>query len=86
MSFFILGARRRWVVNYMTLLLYAQEKIPISVLQETGWAPGLLSTGAEKSSRGGIRSLYRSARSNFLYRLSYAEPYPPLHTFHSDLL
>ena len=54
MSFFILGARCRWVVNSTPLLLYPRGKIPISVLQGTGWAPGLVWTGVESLAAPGF--------------------------------
>jgi hypothetical protein len=37
-----------------------------------GWAPGPVCTGAENLAPTGIRSLDRPARSESLYRLSYA--------------
>ena len=40
-------------------------------VQETGWAPGPVWTGAENLTPTGIRSPDRPARSQSLYRLSY---------------
>jgi len=46
-------------------------KDPVPILQEAGWAPGPVWTGAENLAPTGIRSLDRPARSQSLYRLSY---------------
>ena len=46
------------------------RKDPVPILQEAGWAPGSVWTGAENLSPTGIRSLDRPARSQSLYRLS----------------
>jgi hypothetical protein len=43
----------------------------VPIVQEAGWAPGPVWTGAENLSPTGIRSTDRSARSQSLYRLSY---------------
>jgi len=44
---------------------------PVPIVQEAGWVPGQVWTGAENLSPTGIRSLDRPARSQSLYRLSY---------------
>ena len=41
------------------------------ILQEAGWDPGPVWTGAENLAHIGIRSPDRPARSKSLYRLSY---------------
>ena len=46
-------------------------KEPVLILQETGWAPGSVWTGAENLVPTGIRSPDRPARSQSLYQLSY---------------
>jgi hypothetical protein len=46
-------------------------KDPVSIVQEAGWAPGPVWTGAENLAPTGIRSPDRPARSQSLYRLSY---------------
>ena len=46
-------------------------KDPIPIVQEAGWAPGPVWTGAENLAPTGIRSPDRPARSQSLYRLSY---------------
>ena len=47
---------------------------PVPIVQETGWAPGPVCTGAENLALTGIRSPNRPARSESLYRLSYPGP------------
>jgi hypothetical protein len=44
---------------------------PVPIVQEAGWAPGPVWTGAENLAPTGIRSPDRPARSHSLYRLSY---------------
>jgi hypothetical protein len=51
-------------------------KDSVPIIQETGWAPGPVWTGAENLALTGIRSTDRPARSQSLYRLSY--PVHPL--------
>jgi hypothetical protein len=46
-------------------------KDPVPVVQEAGWAPGPVWTGAEILAPTGIRSSNRPARSQSLYLLSY---------------
>ena len=43
-------------------------------MQEAGWAPGAVGTGAENLAPTGIRSPDRPARSESLYRMSYRSP------------
>ena len=45
------------------------ERDPVPVVQEAGWAPGHVWTGAENLAPTGIRSPDRPARSESLYRL-----------------
>jgi len=47
------------------------RKVLVPTVQEAGWAPGPVWTGAENISPTGIRSPDRPARSQSLYRLSY---------------
>ena len=49
-------------------------KDPVPIVQEAGWAPGPVWTGAENLASTGIRSPARPARSESLYRLSYRGP------------
>ena len=44
---------------------------PVPIVQEAGWAPGPVWTGAENLAPTGIPSPDRPARSESLYRLSY---------------
>ena len=46
-------------------------KDPVPIVQEAGWAPGPVWTGAENLAPTGIGSPDRPARSQSLYRLSY---------------
>jgi hypothetical protein len=47
---------------------------PVPIVQEAGWAPGPVWTGAENLAPTGIRSPDRPARSQSLYRLGYRDP------------
>ena len=47
---------------------------PVRIVQEAGWAPEPVWTGAENLAPTGIRSTDRRARSESLYRLSYRGP------------
>ena len=49
------------------------EKDPVSVVQEAGWTPGPVWTGAENLAPKGTRSPDRPARSEPLYRLCYPD-------------
>jgi hypothetical protein len=51
--------------------LSTPRKDPVPIVQEAGWAPGPVWTGAENLAPTGIRSVDRPARSQSLYRLSY---------------
>jgi hypothetical protein len=53
---------------------FTPGKDPVSIVQEDGWAPRLLWTGAENLAPNGIRSPDRPARSESLYRLRYPGP------------
>jgi hypothetical protein len=44
--FLNLCARWRWVVKVTLRPLYPRERDPVPILQEAGWAPGLVWTGA----------------------------------------
>ena len=67
-----------WVVNAMPRPLYFRESNPVSIVEEAGWTPKPVWTGAENLDPTGIRSPYRLARSEALYRLSYPGPRPSL--------
>ena len=50
---------------------FTPGKDPVPIVQEAGWAPEPVWTGAENLSPTGIRSSNHPARSESLYRLSY---------------
>ena len=62
---------RAWGVSLTPWPLFTSEKEPVSLVQEAGWAPGSVWTGAENLAPTGIRSPDRPACSQSLYRLSY---------------
>ena len=65
------GTRRGWVVSSTHRPLFTPGKDPLPIVQEAGWAPEPVWTGAENLAPTGIRSPDRPARSQSLYRLSY---------------
>jgi hypothetical protein len=65
------GTRRGCGVSVMPWPLSTPGKDPVPIVQEAGWAPGPVWTGAENLSPTGIRSPNRPAHSQSLYRLSY---------------
>ena len=68
------GTRRGWGVSFTPRPLFNPGKDPVPIVQEVGWAPGPVWTGAENLAPTGIRSPDRPARSQSLYRLSYPGP------------
>ena len=50
---------------------FTPGKDPVPIVQEAGWTPGPVWTGAENLATTGIRSPDRPTRSESLYRLSY---------------
>ena len=52
-------------------------------MQEAGWTPGPVWTGAENLAYTGIRSPDRPARSQSLYRLSYRGPHSRIRVSHN---
>jgi len=65
------GTRREWGVSVTPWPLFTPGKDLIPIVQEAGWAPGPVWTGAENFAPTGIRSPDRPALSQSLYRLSY---------------
>ena len=55
----------------MSRPLFTTGKDPVPIVQEAGWAPGPVWTGAENLASTGIRSPDLPARSQSLYRLRY---------------
>ena len=47
---------------------------PVPIVQEAGWAPGPIWTGAENLDPTGIPSPDRPVRSESLYRIRYPGP------------
>jgi len=68
------GTRREWGVSVTPRPLFTPRKDPVPIVQETGWAPGLVWTGAEYLASIGIQSPDRPALSQSLYWLSYPGP------------
>ena len=66
------GTRRGWGVSVTPRPHFTPEKDPAPIVQEAGWAPGPVWTGAENLTHTGIRSPDRPARSQSLYRLRYS--------------
>ena len=67
--------RSVWGVRVTIRPLFTPGKDPVPIVQEAGWAPGSVWTGAEYLAPTGIRSPDRPVRSQSLYRLRY-----PVHT------
>jgi hypothetical protein len=61
--------RRGLVASVKLRPLFAPGKDPVSIVQEAGWTPGPVWTCAENLAPTGIRSPYRPACSQSLYRL-----------------
>ena len=57
--------------QYHALAALPPGKDSVPIVQEAGWAPGPVWTGAENLASTGIRSLDRPACSESLYRLSH---------------
>ena len=69
------GTRRGWGVSVTPRPLFIPVKDSVPIVQEAGWAPGPVWTGAENLASTGILSPDRPARSQSLYRLSYQAHY-----------
>jgi hypothetical protein len=69
--FLYFGARWGWVVKTTPRPLYPRQSDPVPIVQEAGWRPGPVWTGAEHLATTGIRSLDRPARNESLYRIRY---------------
>ena len=55
----------------MPQVFFTSGKDPVPIVQEAGWAPGPVWTGAENLARTGIQPQERPAPSQLLYRLCY---------------
>ena len=66
------GTRRGWGVSVTPRPLFTPGKDPVPIVQEAGWAPGLVWAGAGNLDPTGIRSSPdRPAHNQSLYRLRY---------------
>ena len=63
------------MVNATPRPLFTPGKDPVPTVQEAGWAPGPVWTGAKNLALTGTRTPDRPARSESLYRLSYPGPH-----------
>ena len=68
------GTRRGWGVSVTPRPLFTPGKDSVPIVQEAGWAPGPVWTGAENLAPAGIQTPDRPARSQSLYRLRYTAP------------
>ena len=71
---FNLSARGGWVINAMLQPLYPKTRDLVTIVQEDGWAPGPVWTGAENLVPTGIWSLECPDCSKLLYWLCYPSP------------
>jgi hypothetical protein len=65
------GTRRGWGVSVTPRPLFTPGKDPVPIVQEVGWAPGMIRTRAENLAPTGIGSPDRPGRSQTLYRIRY---------------
>jgi hypothetical protein len=65
------GTRSGWGVSVTPRPLFTPGKDSVPIVQEAGWVPGPVWTGAKNLAPTGIRSPDRPTRSQSLYRLSY---------------
>ena len=72
------GSRRGWGISVTPWPFFIPGKDLVPIVQEAGWAPGPVWTGAENLASTGIRSPDRPARSQSLYRLRYPALTPKL--------
>ena len=62
------------MINATPRPLYPRETDPVPIVQEIGWDPEHVWTGAENLANTGIRFPGRPANNGSLYRLSYPGP------------
>ena len=65
------GTRRGWGVSVTPRPLFTPWKDPVPIVQEAGWAPGPVWTGAKNLAPTGIRSPDRPVHSQLLCGLRY---------------
>jgi hypothetical protein len=73
-SFFNLSTWCGWVVHATPQPFYHQETDTIYIMEEAGWAPGPLWTGAENLTSTRIRSADCAACSDLVYWLTLSGP------------
>ena len=66
-----LGTRRVWVVSTMPRPLRLLERDPVPIVQEAGWAAGLIWMGVESLAHKGVQTQYCPAHSRSLFCLCY---------------
>ena len=65
------NTRRGWGASVTPQPLFTHGKDPVSIVQESGWAPRMVWTGAENLAPTGIQSPDRPAHSQSLFQLRY---------------
>jgi hypothetical protein len=75
------GTRRGWVVSRTPRPHFTPGKNPVPILQEAGWAPGPVWTGAENLVTTGIRSPDRPARSSVAIPTELSGPYTCIYIY-----
>jgi len=70
--------RKGWGVRVTPRPLFTPGKDPVTIIQEAGWAPGPVWTGAENLASTGIRSPDRPARSQSLRYPAHLEKWSGL--------
>ena len=71
--------RRGWGVSITPRPVFTPRKDPVPIVQEAGWAPGLVWTGTENLALTGIRSPDCPAHIQSLYWLRYPAHLKPCH-------
>ena len=72
------GTRRGWGVSVRSRSLFNPEKDPVPIVQEAGWDPGSVWTGAENLASRGIPSPDRPARTQSLIPFTLPDPFSRL--------
>jgi len=75
------STRRGWGVSVTPRPLFTPGKDLVPIVQEAGWAPGPVWTGAENVTPIGVWSPDCPARNQSLYRLRYPAPMFCMHLF-----
>jgi hypothetical protein len=75
-----------WAFEQIYGPIFTPRKDPVTIVQEAGWAPGPVWTGAENLASTGIRSLDRPARSQSLYVVKVVQLKSPFNVGHACCL